>query len=452
MSTHDQHPEQTGGPGAAVVYHLADPAAWAEALRTGDYPWSTRGTTLEQQGFVHCCGATQVTGVLARHYADHDEDLLLLTVDPDRLRSPLVWEAADAATGEEFPHVHGPLTPDAVVATRVLHPPHTAPPEAVTLRADGIELEVLAVGAAVRRLSVGAGDTAVDVVLGHEDVQTYRFAGGYQGAVIGRFANRLAGGRFSVDGESYAVPTNQNGNTLHGGFEGFDRMPWTVEEAGDTHVRLALTSPDGDDGFPGRVDVTVTYTVSAGEVRIDYAARSDRPTPFNITNHSYWNLDGEGSGPVDDHVLQVTASGFTPVAETMIPTGEVRPVEGTPFDLREPRRVGDVLAADDEQLRYAQGLDHNFALDGTGLRLAARLQGAGGRVLEVRTDQPGVQVYSGAHFDGTVVGTSGRPYGPRAGMALETQGFPDAPNQPTFPDAVLRPGEPFRSTTTWRLR
>lgn len=433
------------------LHHLAEVAAWEEAQRTGEYRWSTLGRTLDEQGYVHCSSATQVAGVLARFYAAYDHDLVLLTLDPDRLRSPLVWEVGNPETGEEFPHLYGPITPDAVVATRALHPPHASPPESITVRATGIALEVLTVGAAVRRLRVGDGEAAVDVVLGHVDPQTYRFAGGYLGAVVGRVANRLAGGRFLVDGQTVTVPTNEGGNTLHGGFEGFDRMPWSVEDVSESHVRLALTSPDGDNGFPGRVDVTVTYAVAPGEVRIDYTATSDRPTPFNVTNHTYFQLDGEGCGPVDDHVLQVPASGFTPVAAGLLPTGEVRPVDGTPFDLRRPRRVGDVLASDDAQLRHGQGLDHNLAVDGSGLRGAARLLGAGGRVLEVLTDQPGLQVYTGAHFDDTVVGLSGRTYGPRAGIALEAQGFPDAPNHAGFHDTMLRPGAPFRSTTVWRL-
>jgi aldose 1-epimerase len=442
----------TSGP----IHHLAEPAHWQQALSTGEYRQSTLGRTLEDEGFIHCSTPRQVAGVLTRYYDSYADDLVLLTIDPDRLPSPLRWDVANPATGEQFPHIYGPITPDAVVATRALHPPHAAPPESVTLRASGIELEVLTVGAAVRRLLVGPPGDAVDVVLGHADPQTYRFAGGYLGAVVGRVANRLSGGRFAIDGVAYTVPTNEEGNTLHGGFEGFDRMPWRVDERTDSHVRLALTSPDGDGGFPGCVDVTVTYSVAPGEVRIDYTATTDRPTPFSITNHAYVNLDGEGSGPVDDHVLSVPASGFTPVDASLLPTGEVRPVEGTPFDLREPRRVGAVLAADDEQLRHGKGLDHNLALDGTpddvsGVRLAARLQGASGRVLEVLTDQPGLQVYTGAHFDDTTVGLSGATYGPRAGIALETQGFPDAPNHPTFPDATLRPGTPFTSTTIWRL-
>jgi aldose 1-epimerase len=438
------------------IHHLAEAVHWQHALSTGEYRQSTLGRTLEDEGFIHCSTPRQVAGVLTRYYATHDGDLVLLTIDPDRVTSPLQWDVANPATGEQFPHIYGPLTPDAVVATRTLHAPHAAPPESITLRASGIELEVLTAGAAVRRLRVGDAADAVDVVLGHADPQTYRFDGGYLGAIVGRVANRLSGGRFAVDGEHCSVPTNEGGNTLHGGFEGFDRMPWHVDEQTDTHVRLTLTSPDGDGGFPGRVDVTVTYAVAPGEVRIDYSATTDRPTPFNVTNHAYLNLDGEGSGPVDDHVLEVPASGFTVVDAALLPTGEVRPVDGTPFDLREPRRVGDVLAVDDEQLRHGKGLDHNLVLDGipdeaTGLHLAARLRGADGRVLEVLTDQPGLQVYTGAHFDDTLIGLSGRTYGPRAGIALETQGFPDAPNHPTFPDATLRPGAPFTSTTIWRL-
>ena len=438
------------------IHHLAEPEHWQQALRTGEYRQSTLGRTLEDEGFIHCSAPRQVTGVLSRYYAVHAADLVLLTIDPERLTSPLQWDIANPATGEQFPHIYGSLNPDAVVAARALHPPHAAPPESITVRASGLELEVLSAGAAVRRLRVGSAEDAVDLVLGHADPQTYRFAGGYLGAVVGRVANRLSGGRFTVDGKAYSVPTNERGNTLHGGFEGFDRMPWHVDDRSDTHVRLTLTRPDGDGGFPGRIDVSVTYTVAPGEVRIDYAAATDRPTPFNVTNHAYLNLDGEDSGPVDDHVLEVPASGFTPVDPALLPTGEVSDVEGTPFDLRAPRRVGDVLAADDEQLRHGKGVDHNFVLHGpvdepTGLRLAARLRGTSGRVLEVLTDQPGLQVYTGAHFDDTVVGLSGTTYGPRAGIALETQGFPDAPNHPGFPDTTLRPGDPFRSTTIWRL-
>lgn len=441
------------------IHHLAEVQHWQQALTTGEYRQSTLGRTLADEAFIHCSTPRQVAGVLTRYYATHPDDLVLLTIDPDRLTSPLQWDVANPATGEQFPHIYGPLNPDAVVATRALRPPHAAAPQSITLRADGIELEVLSAGASVRRLRVGGtgDDTSqgVDIVLGHADPQTYRFAGGYLGATIGRLANRLAGGSFTIDGETFHVPTNEGTTTLHGGFNGFDRMPWHVTARTDTQVRLTLTSPDGDNGFPGTVDVSVTYTVSPGQVRIDYTATTDRATPFSITNHAYVNLDGEDSGTVDGHDLEVTASAMLPIDEANLPTGEIRPVEGTAFDLREPRRVGDVLAADDEQLRRGKGLDHTFVLDGptgeTGLRRAARLSGANGRALEVLTDQPGVQVYTGAHFDHSILGLSGATYGPRAGIALETQGFPDAVHHPHFPDTVLRPGIPLRSTTIWRL-
>lgn len=439
------------------IHHLAEAQHWQQALTTGEYRQSTLGGTLEDEGFIHCSTPQQVAGVLGRYYAAHDGDLVLLTIDPDRLAAPLRWDVANPATGEQFPHIYGPLNPDAVVATRVLHPPHAAAPQSITLRADGIELEVLSAGASVRRLRLGHDPaTAVDVVLGHADPQTYRFAGGYLGATIGRLANRLAGGSLTIDGETFNVPTNEGTTALPGGFNGFDRMPWHVTQRTDTRVRLTLTSPDGDNGFPGTVEVSVTYTVSPGQVRIDYTATTDRVTPFTITNHAYFNLDGEGSGTVDDHELEVTAFAMVPINAANLPTGEIRPVEGTAFDLRVPRRVGEVLAADDEQLRRGKGLDHTFVLDGpaddTGLRRAARLRGAGGRVFEVLTDQPGVQVYTGAHFDHSIVGLSGATYGPRAGIALETQGFPDAVHHSHFPDTVLRPGIPFHSTTIWRLR
>jgi aldose 1-epimerase len=249
----------------------------------------------------------------------------------------------------------------------------------------------------------------------------------------------------------HVVTANEGGNALHGGLDGFDRRPWTVEEQGPSHVRLALHSPDGDQGFPGALDVTVTYRVEPGLVRIGYSATADRDTVLSLTNHTYFNLDGEGSGPVDEHDLTVSADAFTPTDAQLLPTGEVRDVTGTPFDLRRPTRLGDALSGDDEQLVHGKGLDHNFVVRGTGLRHVATLRGASGRTLDIESDQPGVQVYTGAHFDGTVVGTSGTAYGPRAGIALETQGFPDAPNHAHFPSTVLRAGETYASTTTWRL-
>ena len=327
------------------------------------------------------------------------------------------------------------------------------PPTSIELHADGIVLEVLTAGAAVRRLEVpGADGRPVGIVLGHADARTYITNGGYLGATIGRFGNRIAGARFDLDGETHVLTANEGPTTLHGGVDGFDHRPWALLDRDETRVRLALHSPDGDQGFPGALDVTVTYAVGPGLVRIDYTASSDRDTVVNLTNHSYVNLDGEGSGPIDDHELTLSSSAFTPTDVLLIPTGEVRDVDGTPFDFRRPRRLGEALDHHDEQLDHGNGLDHNFVVDGVGLRHVATLRGASGRTLVVESDQPGVQVYTGAHFDGTVTGTSGTAYGPRAGIALETQGFPDAPHHANFPTTVLRAGAEHRTTTVWRLR
>ena len=316
---------------------------------------------------------------------------------------------------------------------------------------DGLRLVLGPVGAAVRRLVVEDGaDGPVDVVLGiagAEDVA----AEGYLGATIGRFGNRIDSGVFTLDGVRHTLTTNQYGNTLHGGADGFDQRSWTVLDRGADHATFGLTSPDGDQGFPGRLEVTASYRVTPGEVVLDYRATTDAPTVVNLTNHCYWNLDGAGSGPVDEHVLEVPASRYLPVREDLVPTGEVAPVDDTPFDLRPGVRVGDALAPEDEQLRRAGGIDHCFVVDGSGERVVARLTGASGRWLEVRSDLPGLQVYTGAHFDGSQTGLDGRPIGPRAGVALETEGLPDAPNHPEFPSVMLRPGEEYRTRTTWRL-
>lgn len=324
-------------------------------------------------------------------------------------------------------------------------------PTSIELTADGLLLEVVTAGAAVRRLLVSDIEGETNVVLGHLDPMTYAVDGGYLGATIGRFGNRLAGARFTLDGVEHRLAANEGRNALHGGLEGFDQRDWTVEEQGPSHVRLGLHSPDGDQGFPGALDVSVTYTVAPGSVRIDYEATTDADTVVSLTNHTYFNLDGEGNGPVDAHRLTVSADTFTPVDAELIPTGEVRDVTGTPFDLRRPTVVADALSHQDEQLVHGGGIDHNLVVPGAGMRHVATLRGTSGRTLEVRSDQPGVQVYTGAHFDGTVTGTGGTAYGPRAGIALETQGFPDAPNHANLPSTRLRAGERHTSTTTWRL-
>jgi aldose 1-epimerase len=315
---------------------------------------------------------------------------------------------------------------------------------------DGLRLEILEYGATVHRLLVPTSAEPRNVVLGHTSIAEYAKSTAYFGATVGRYANRIAHGRFTLDGTEYTLQRNENGNTLHGGPEGFDSRHWTVASRSETALTLTLHSADGDQGFPGAVDASVTYSVSGDEVRIELEARTDRPTVVNLTNHSYFNLAGEGSGSIDDHLLQVDADHYTPTDETLIPTGELAPVEGTPLDLRQPTKIGDAVRQDHPQLRAARGIDHNFVVRGSGMRSVATVRG-GGLTLEVSSDAPGVQVYTGNFLDGTSAGTGGSLYRQGDGLALEPQAFPDSPNQPTFGDATLRPGETYRRLIAWRI-
>ncbi|GAA1353281.1 galactose mutarotase [Streptomyces beijiangensis] len=303
-----------------------------------------------------------------------------------------------------------------------------------TLERGGTRVRVLTYGGIVQSVEVPDRDGAVaNVVLGFGDVEGYvRCPGPYFGALVGRYANRIAGAAFELDGRTYALARNNGPNCLHGGERGFDKHVWDAEAVGGGYgVRLSRVSPDGEEGFPGRLEVSVTYLVDeAGSLRIAYEARTDAPTVVSLTNHTYWNLAGEGSGAdAGGHELRVSASYVTPVDDDLIPTGELAPVEGTRFDFRSARKPG-------------AGLDHNFVLDG-GEDDAAELYEAGsGRVLSVTTSEPGMQVYTADHLDG-------KPYGPGAGVALETQRFPDSPNRAGFPSAVLRVGEVFSSETVY---
>jgi aldose 1-epimerase len=291
------------------------------------------------------------------------------------------------------------------------------------------------------------------VVLGFASLDGYlACTDAYFGGLVGRFANRLAGGRFRLDAKSYEVDVNAGRNCLHGGRTGFDKRLWRAEPSGEDGLRLHLTSPNGDQGFPGRLDVEVTYCLLESGVRIDYRARTDTATVINLTNHSYFNLAGESAGSVEEHTLVVDADKFTPVSGALIPTGEIAVVAGTPLDLRAETAIGARLRDAHPQMLAARGFDHNYVVRGTGLRRCARLADpASGRVLEVLTDQPGLQLYSGNSLDGSYVGTGGRTYRQGDGLALETQHFPDSPNHPDFPSTVLRPGQLFATSTTWRL-
>ncbi|SDG91737.1 aldose epimerase family protein [Nonomuraea jiangxiensis] len=297
--------------------------------------------------------------------------------------------------------------------------------ERVELASGRLRAEVLTYGAVVRSLEV----SGVNVVLGLDTLEDYLTRSRYFGAVVGRYGNRIAGGRFVLDGVEFRLPVNNGPNSLHGGTEGFDGKVWTIADRSGSSVTLTLTSPDGDQGYPGKLTASVTYTLAEDTLRIDYAAETDAPTVVNLTNHSYFNL--AGGGDVLDHVVQMEAEHYLPVDDDKIPTGELAPVKGTPFDFTEPHAVGE---------RYAGAYDHCFVLDGI-----ARVT-AGDLTMEVTTTEPGVQFYAGGMLDGTAT-----PYGPFAGLCLETQHFPDSPNQPQFPTTVLRPGERRTSTTSYRF-
>jgi aldose 1-epimerase len=335
--------------------------------------------------------------------------------------------------------------------------------ERYRLRAGTASLECLSLGGVITRLDIADRDgNCANVVLGYADPHEYLGQRcEYFGAVVGRVANRIARGCFVLDGREHRLPTNDGANHLHGGRRGFDRRPWAVVASATGHeasVRLQLTSPDGDEGYPGELEATVVYTLTPDHaLRIDYEATTAAPTVLNLTQHSYFNLAGEGRGDVLEHQIEIAADEICAVDESLVPTGELRPVEGTAFDLRAPRAIGRALESRDDQLEVAGGFDHCFALQGwraggRTLRHACTLsEPRSGRRLRVETDQPGLQFYSGNFLDGTATGTSGARYARHAGLCLETQHFPDAPNRPEFPSIVLRPGERYKSTTVLRF-
>jgi aldose 1-epimerase len=332
--------------------------------------------------------------------------------------------------------------------------PDGTPVEIYTLSDGAYEARISTYGGVVVSLKTpDRNGKSADVVLGFDDLEGYvKIFNGpgnpFFGAIIGRYANRIAHGSFTLDGQKYSLPKNDGDNTLHSGAHGFNNVVWLGKPIANG-VELTYISKDGDSGFPGNLTATVKYTLVKGDLRIEYAATTDKDTVINLTNHSYFNL--AGTGDILKNEVTIHASRFTPVDSTLIPTGELKPVENTPFDFRKATPVGDRIEADNEQMKLGHGYDHNWVLDGAGkIRLAAEVYDpASGRVWKVLTDQPGVQFYTGNFLDGSVKGKGGKSYERRSGLCLETQHFPDSPNHPAFPTTELKAGQRYHTVTVF---
>ena len=348
--------------------------------------------------------------------------------------------------------------PTAEVTTEAFGDTPDGPAELYKLKTEGLEVHITNRGGIVTNVLAPDKDGNVaDVVLGFDEVAGYLEEYPYFGALIGRYGNRIAKGKFELNGETYTLATNNETNTLHGGERGFDKRLWAAEPftSQDTAgLRLTYRSADGEEGYPGNLDVTVTYTLVGKDLGIDYRATTDAATPVNLTNHTYFNLTGNPKTPILNHELKLNADRYTPVDATLIPTGELAPVAGTPFDFTSAKAIGRDIEQTDTQLEYGGGYDHNFVLtDGSSsMKTAATVYEPGsGRTLEVLTTEPGVQFYSGNFLDGTNVGKGDQPYEFRTGFCLETQHFPDSPNQPAFPSTILEPGQVYATRTVYRF-
>ena len=334
------------------------------------------------------------------------------------------------------------------------------PIDMVTLKnSHGMEVQAITYGAIITSIKVPdkAGKIA-DVALGFDRPEQYWAEPfpPYFGAVVGRYGNRIAKGKFTVDGKAYTLPINNAPNSLHGGNKGFDKQVWTVttkEDPAGSSAIFSRTSPDGEEGYPGTLQARVTYTLTdKNELIVDYHATTDKATPVNLTQHSYFNLAGEGSGTILDHELTLDADRYTPVDDTLIPTGELAPVQGTPFDFRKATAIGARIDQANPQLKNGKGYDHNWVLNrkGAGLQHAVTLHDPkSGRTLDIATTEPGVQFYTGNFLDGTIKGKGGKTYALRTGLCLETQHYPDSPNQKNFPSTILQPGKAYESRTVF---
>jgi len=328
------------------------------------------------------------------------------------------------------------------------------PVDLYSLQDGKIEVRIMTYGGIVVSLRTPDRNGKLDdVVLGCDSVEKYEAQTAHFGGIVGRYANRIAHGSFQLDGHTYSIPKNDGDNALHGGTRGFDKVVWQGKQIPDG-VELTYVSKDADQGFPGTLTTTVRYTLSGSALRIEYSATTDKDTVLNLTNHSYFNLAGQGKGDILAHVLKIDASRITPVDATLIPTGELKSVEGTPFDFRKPYKVGERIDADDSQLRLGHGYDHNFVLDHPAGELAEAAEvyePTTGRTLRVLTTEPGLQLYTGNFLDGSITGKEGRVYNRRFALCLETQHFPDSPNHPSFPTTELKPGQKFHSVTEFQF-
>ncbi len=334
---------------------------------------------------------------------------------------------------------------------------HTSEGTAVDIYtlADGkVEARIMTYGGIIVSLRTPDRNGKIDdVVLGCDSVEKYEAQTAHFGGIIGRYANRIAHGSFQLDGKTYSIPKNDGDNALHGGTRGFDKVVWGAKEIVDG-IELTYVSKDGEQGFPGTLSTTVRYTLKGSTLRIEYAATTDKDTVLNLTNHSYFNLAGQGKGDVLGHVLKINASRMTPVDSVLIPTGELKSVAGTPFDFRTPHAIGERINTDDAQLSLGKGYDHNFVLDHPAGQLAEAAEGyepTTGRILKVFTTEPGLQIYTGNFLDGSITGKEGRVYNRRFAFCLETQHFPDSPNHASFPSTELKPGRKFHSVTVFQF-
>lgn len=324
---------------------------------------------------------------------------------------------------------------------------------------NGMEVRVIDYGATIISIRVpDRNGEFADVALGFDRLSDYETKSPYFGCVVGRYGNRIAKGRFTLNGVSYSLATNNGPNALHGGLKGFDKAVWqaqTMQAPGGPSIKFTHVSKDGEEGYPGTLTMKMIYMLTDNnELRLDYVATTDKDTVVNLTNHSYFNLAGQGNGDILGHEMMLNAGNFTPVDATLIPTGELRPVKGTPFDFTKPTAIGARIAQNNEQLQFGGGYDHNWVLDreGDGLSLAARVtEPTSGRVMEVLTTEPGIQFYCGNFLDGTLKGKEGKVYQKRYGLCLETQHYPDSPNHANFPPTTLKPGQTYRTTTVYKF-